>query len=69
MTFSIPNLSEEELLEAVKESMFGMESLGFCRYCGEEATGVEPDAERYECDSCGKRGVYGAEQILLLTVA
>ena len=26
---------------------------------------VEPDAEGYECESCGERAVMGAEQVLL----
>lgn len=39
---------------------------GFCLACGSEASCVEPDAERYECESCGKNAVYGAEQLLIL---
>lgn len=40
---------------------------GFCRSCGKfTATGVEPDAEHYECPVCGEREVFGAEQAVLL---
>lgn len=39
---------------------------GFCLACGEEAYGIEPDAERYECECCEKRAVYGAEQLLIM---
>lgn len=39
--------------------------VGFCLKCGAEQEGVEPDAERYECDECGQWAVYGAEEILL----
>jgi predicted RNA-binding Zn-ribbon protein involved in translation (DUF1610 family) len=42
---------------------------GVCAACG--ATGrhlfyVEPDARKYECDTCGEHTVYGAEEIVLL---
>ncbi len=40
-------------------------NIGFCTACGERHEGVEPDAERYECEACGKNRVYGAEQIIL----
>lgn len=39
---------------------------GLCVFCGEEAFGVEPDARKYECESCGKKGVYGAEELLMM---
>ena len=39
---------------------------GFCIRCGSETDGVEPDAEKYECDNCGAMQVYGAEQLLLM---
>ena len=46
----------------------GDEYIGFCLACGDEAYGVEPDARRYECESCGKNKVYGAQEILLMCV-
>lgn len=42
------------------------ESVGFCRKCCAEAYGVEPDARRYECESCGEKAVYGAEELVLM---
>jgi hypothetical protein len=42
------------------------ENGGFCRACGAEAYGVEPDARRYQCDDCGRGQVYGAEELLLM---
>ncbi len=39
---------------------------GVCIKCGEITHGVEPDAEKYKCESCETDTVYGAEQILLL---
>ena len=51
----------EEVIEAAKAD----DNTGFCLACGEEIFGVEPDARRYECEYCGERAVYGAEEILL----
>ena len=53
-------------LETVMESMSGDEYTGFCLKCGEQADGVEPDARRYECESCGANAVYGSEEIVMM---
>lgn len=45
--------------------MFGMDNMGLCRFCGEEADGVEPDARGYDCECCGERGVYGFEEAMI----
>jgi hypothetical protein len=42
------------------------DNLGFCRACGAEAYGIEPDGRRYECEDCGAHQVYGAEELLLM---
>ena len=44
------------------------EHMGFCIACGDEAYEVEPDARRYVCESCDSKSVYGAEELLLMTV-
>lgn len=49
-----------EILSAVRND----EPLGFCEACGESQT-AEPDARQYDCETCGKPTVYGAEEILL----
>ena len=41
---------------------------GFCLACGEEADGVEPDARRYECESCGAAKVFGYSELLLMNL-
>lgn len=47
-------LTEEEFVEAEECSN------GICSACGEWRYGdTEPDAEDYECDSCGKNKVVG----------
>jgi hypothetical protein len=38
---------------------------GFCVACSAEAYGVEPDARRYRCESCGANAVFGAEELLI----
>lgn len=55
------NLSMERIMEAAQAD----DNRGFCRACGEEHNWIEPDAERYECEVCGEKEVYGAEQLLL----
>lgn len=56
----------DEVIEATKSEMFGLENPGFCLACGSEQGGCEPDAEGYECEACGEHEVYGAAQCLLL---
>jgi len=42
---------------------------GFSVKCGEWTYGGwEPDAREYRCESCGSRSVYGAEQVVFLTL-
>ena len=61
------NLDIDFIMSLAQESMFGpYGGQGICLACGEEATGCEPDARKYECDCCGKRAVYGAEEALLM---
>jgi hypothetical protein len=42
---------------------------GFCTACGAEADSCEPDARNYKCESCGKREVFGAEELLIMGLA
>lgn len=39
---------------------------GFCLACGGTQCGVEPDARRYTCESCGAAKVYGGEELLII---
>lgn len=61
-----PSITEQRIIEAVQRHHSSLDNPGFCIECGADAEGCEPDAERYECESCGKRAVYGAEQLLLI---
>lgn len=60
------SITTDRVIEAVRASNFELSNPGFCVGCGADADGVEPDAERYECEECGKRSVYGAEQVLIM---
>jgi len=51
----------DRVLEAVAED----DSIGFCKACGAETSGVEPDARNYECEACGQPQVFGAEELLI----
>lgn len=42
------------------------ESVGFCVKCTAKAYQVEPDARKYECESCGAKAVYGAEELAMM---
>jgi len=39
---------------------------GLCTHCGEEHDdNIEPDAYNLKCEHCGRRGVCGAENLIL----
>lgn len=42
------------------------DNAGWCLACAEVQYGVEPDAVKYECESCGKRKVYGVAELALM---
>lgn len=52
--------SMDEVLEASETYS------GFCLACGEENTGIEPDARKYHCQCCGAPKVYGADELILM---
>jgi hypothetical protein len=54
------------ITEAVDRYNTTLDNPGFCVKCGHEQDGCEPDARKYECESCGERAVYGAEELLLM---
>ena len=60
------SVTESRVHQLAKQSMFGLESLGVCLACGEEADQVEPDAEGYTCQVCDEPQVFGAEQLLMM---
>lgn len=42
------------------------EYLGFCLACGAARDCCEPDARNYECEECGERQVFGAEELIIM---
>lgn len=60
-----PKITLDRVIEAVERHQHSLDNPGFCTLCGAEADGVEPDARKYECESCGEPGVYGADELLL----
>lgn len=59
------SLTPDRLVELAERSMTDGENVGVCLACGEETDGVEPDADNYQCDTCRRYEVVGAEQLLL----
>lgn len=55
------NLTEDQIIQAAEAD----DCLGFCIACGAEASGVEPDARKYQCEACGEDQVYGAEELIV----
>jgi DNA-directed RNA polymerase subunit RPC12/RpoP len=60
-----PSITPDRILAACESDEYE----GFCAACGAEAEGVEPDARKYVCATCGERAVYGAEELLIMTEA
>ena len=50
----------EQILDA-EENM-----TGFCVQCSAERDSCEPDARKYPCEECGKKSVYGAQELALM---
>lgn len=63
------SLTQDRIMEAAQREMFGMDNPGFCRSCGHEQEGCEPDARNYQCEECGEREVFGASELMLMGVA
>lgn len=58
------SLTAKIIAAAVERRMTTLDNPGFCVGCGHEHDGCEPDARKYECESCGAMAVYGAEELL-----
>jgi predicted RNA-binding Zn-ribbon protein involved in translation (DUF1610 family) len=60
------SITQDRVMDAVQRHMTTLDNPGFCTACGAEADGVEPDARKYECESCGEHRVYGADELLMM---
>jgi len=58
------SITAERVLDAIENR--SLENLGFCRECGDERGGCEPDARNYPCenDACRAMAVDGAKEYL-----
>lgn len=52
-------------VQQVEDAVVSDDNMGWCRECGEEAFGVEPDAQKYQCEACDAWAVYGAEEYVM----
>jgi len=62
------NAKVDRLQDAAMALVMADNMEGICLKCEEVQGGCEPDARKYKCESCGKMAVYGAEEVLFLTV-
>ena len=61
-----PSITPERVEEAVEREQRSLDNPGFCVRCGAEAEGVEPDARKCECASCGAERVNDFETAFCL---
>ena len=55
--------SSLEVMQAISDD----ELTGWCLACGAQFhSGIEPDGRGYECEECGEKEVFGAEEILIM---
>jgi hypothetical protein len=59
------SLTEKRIMDAVHREMTSLDNPGFCKACGHEQGGCEPDAQDYECEACGDCAVDGAAELLM----
>lgn len=60
-----PSITLERVMDAETRRNTTLDNPGFCKACGHEQGGCEPDAENYECEHCGKRAVDGSFTLLM----
>lgn len=60
------SITAELISETIEAGYSSLDNIGFCVECGAEHDGIEPDAEKDECENCGAMGVYGAEQLAIM---
>lgn len=60
------SVTAERVAAAVEREMVSLDNPGFCLACGADADECEPDARNYECEECGERRVFGAQECLFM---
>lgn len=59
------SVTVDRVMEAAHRRMHSLDNPGICVVCGADQEGCEPDARNYECESCGERAVFGAEELAM----
>ena len=59
-------LTIEVIIDGCNRTLHGLENVGFCVACAQEASQCEPDTRERVCEHCGETTVYGAEELLTL---
>ena len=59
------DITQDRILAAADLAERTTKNTGFCNACGEDTDGVEPDAQNYTCECCGKSQVYGFLEFIL----
>lgn len=62
---SIRNIHPDVTLGRVLEAVQADDLIGICIECGDESSPWEPDARKCTCESCGKDGIFGVDEMLL----
>ena len=60
------SITPDRVVDMVEQCNSSLDTLGICTSCGEEAYGVEPDAQNYTCDCCEEETVFGCEILLFM---
>lgn len=60
-----PSITQKRVMAAERRRNTSLDNPGFCKACGHEQEGCEPDAENYECEHCGERAVDGSSNLLM----
>ena len=55
-------------MEQIENAMMDLNNTGFCINCGDDGTLAEPGARNYRCENCGKKTVFGFEELLLMGI-
>jgi hypothetical protein len=64
-----PSVTVASIMAATQRYRSSTDNPGICLGCGLECEGVEPDARKYPCESCGEPYVYGAEELAMLVAS
>lgn len=59
------SVTYDRIMAAQERWNTSLDNPGICLACGADAEDVEPDACTYECEVCGEKAVYGADELAM----